>query len=1253
MNAVRSGLLAVAGLLALPALGAPRPNLNAALAVPPHTAPPLAPGRAPRATVTSFDPRTGTPTFLIAGPQAKGTMGAARALATPESAARFWLSRQAPRYSVSEEALASEAVRHVHDLGRGGVVVTLRQQVGGVEVFHSDTKVLLDRGYDLVAIGGHPHPAAVPGGKKGTFRWSGTDAVVQAVKDLEGVALSAPDLTQVERRQPPYAFWRLSAAASSRAGLRFLEPARVKRVYFPLGDRLVAGYFVELLTQRGEAGLGAGAAPSSAYDYVVSAEDGAVLYRQNLTRSAAFGYRVYADPSGDHRPWDGPLVDATPYPSPGPDGTFPATAAPNLITLDGFNAPHDPWLDASATVTTGNNVDAYTDDDAPDGFSVNDVRAAVNGSATFSYVFDLGAEPQLNDSQKMAAVTQLFYVTNWLHDWWYDSGFNEAAGNAQTDNYGRGGVAGDPLHAEAQDGAPSKMDNSNMSPMSDGTSPRMQMYLWSPVVTGSLHDAVTGQDLPDLNFAQFGPTSFTASGALVATVPADGCSPLTNDVNGKVALAQRGACSYEAKVLAAQDAGAIGVVVVNNVPGAAPPMGNDASINTPAVIGVISVDQEEGATLSTELGQGPVTLTLTRNTGPRVDGDLDGTIIAHEWGHYLHLRQVACGSDQCGAQSEGWGDFTALQMVVREGDNLDGTFPLGQFAMQGLGGDPGYFGIRRYPYSVDFSKDPLTFQDITSGQALPAGAPVSPTAAGDNSEVHAAGEVWASMLFEGYVSLLKESQKPSPRYTFDQARRLMADYVEGGLQLAPADPTYTEQRDAILAAAAAADPQDASLLAQAFARRGAGTCAVSPARDSSDFAGVVEDFTVQPVLHLDSVRMDDAVGSCDSDGVLDVGETGKVHLVFSNRGGADFSGDVTVSTTGEGLHFPAGAQASFVAPAGGQVTVDVDVSLDASAASPAVFPLHVELAPAASCDGSTGADATTLLNYDVTLASSATDTVEATPSAWTVTGTQGPDVWTREQTAADAHAWRGVDFGSPSDTALVSPPLQVSSTEPFTLAFDAAYQFETSGGTYWDGAVLELSTDGGGTWVDVSTYGDPGYGGTIGDPTDGAHNVLKDRQGYVDHNASYPAADRITVDLGTSLAGQTVQVRFRIGSDDASGAAGMLLDNLAFTGITNAPFPSLVPQATGCEVPDGGTPDAGSDAGVSDAGTADGGTRDAGVSDSDSDAGVNALPDGGLSGKPETAEGCGCQSGDAGFGPTLPLFALVGLFWLRRRRVRA
>jgi L-aminopeptidase/D-esterase-like protein len=42
----------------------------------------------------------------------------------------------------------------------------------------------------------------------------------------------------------------------------------------------------------------------------------------------------------------------------------------------------------------------------------------------------------------MAALTQLFYTNNWLHDAFYDAGFNEAAGNAQQDDFGRGGLGG-------------------------------------------------------------------------------------------------------------------------------------------------------------------------------------------------------------------------------------------------------------------------------------------------------------------------------------------------------------------------------------------------------------------------------------------------------------------------------------------------------------------------------------------------------------------------------------------------------------------------------------------------------------------------------------------------------------------------------------------------------------------------------------------------------------------------------------------
>jgi hypothetical protein len=101
-------------------------------------------------------------------------------------------------------------------------------------------------------------------------------------------------------------------------------------------------------------------------------------------------------------------------------------------------------------------------------------------------------------------------------------------------------------------------------------------------------------------------------------------------------------------------------------------------------------------------------------------------------------------------------------------------------------------------------------------------------------------------------------------------------------------------------------------------------------------------------------------------------------------------------------------------------------------------------------------------------------------------------------------------------------------------------------------------------WKDISTYGNPGYGGTIGDPQNQAKNVLKGRQGYVATNPSWPSTDAVTVNLGTVLAGKTIRVRFRIATDDAVGDVGWQIDDIAFQGITNMPFASLVPNQTAC-----------------------------------------------------------------------------------------
>ncbi|HLP55298.1 MAG TPA: PA domain-containing protein [Fluviicola sp.] len=70
------------------------------------------------------------------------------------------------------------------------------------------------------------------------------------------------------------------------------------------------------------------------------------------------------------------------------------------------------------------------------------------------------------------------------------------------------------------------------------------------------------------------------------------CAPITNDVSGKIALIYRGSCEYGSKALRAQNAGAIAVIIVNNIAGPPVPMGagaDGASVTIPVVM-VSNVD---------------------------------------------------------------------------------------------------------------------------------------------------------------------------------------------------------------------------------------------------------------------------------------------------------------------------------------------------------------------------------------------------------------------------------------------------------------------------------------------------------------------------------------------------------------------------------------------------------------------------------------------------------------------------------------
>lgn len=1158
---------------------ADRPAYHAAFdpAVSNSVAPPTvrsSAGRARDALVAHRDPRTGAPTFAWGS----ATTAPPPAGIGPEQAARDHLAAYAEVYGVAPGALASLELDQVHDVGRGGIVVTFLQVVDGVPLFHHHVKLLLRRDLSLVAIAGAPHPAAVSSPKAaGVFALSQQQALSKALLDLYSVKIEPASLVEHgEPTAPPYARWDLGTSTSGPKGaLRFDRPARVRPVLFPLPDRLVPGFYVELFARE----LTGIAAVGDAYGYVVSARDGSILYRASLKQSDSYGYRVFADAAGDVRPTDGPIADFTPHPTGTPDGSYPAFAAPALVTIEGFNQFTDPWLPPAATETLGNNVDAYTDHDNPDGFSAGDLRATTTSAGVFDRVYDVTKPPLDSPAQSMASVTDLFYVNNWLHDWFYDSGFDEVAGNAQQSNYGRGGAEGDPLHAEAQDGVLiGSKNNANMSTPEDGAPPRMQMYVWDGKDIHSLHITPPNQDLT-AQPAGFGPQNFNLSAGVVlgddgSGTVTDACQNIVNNVAGKIVLVDRGTCTFESKAQRVENAGGVGLLVANNQPAGLPGMGDDGAIvaNIPA----FGISQADGTALKASLMNGAVTATMARVAAVDVDGTIDNTVVAHEWGHFIHHRLVSCGLSQCGGQSEGWGDFNALMMTARAGDNVGGTFAAAIYASIATD-NAGYFGIRRMPYSTDMAKNPLTFKHITTGEPLPNGPPMSSTVP-DNAEVHNTGEVWATMLWEGYASMLAAAQGASPPYTFAEARRRMADYVVAGMKLAPQEPTFTEQRDGILAAAYTADAADGLLLAQGFAKRGAGSCAVSPAKDSTDNSGVVESFTLAPDLVITGVTVDDGVSSCDNDGILDAGETGHVTVDIVNRGGGAAQNTlVTIDSATVGFSFPNGTQITLpdLTPyTTGKAVFEVTIDPAVTPAGPLDFSLTVD--NAAGCTPSVGLTSQVAVDYDNVPGSSATDTFESDLDIWTTEGTKPDAVWQRIVDLAPNHVWHGTDVAGITDTALVSPPVPVGNAGPLVLSFNHRHQFETSNGPtiYWDGGVVEITTDAGANWQDVSGFGAIGYGGTLSNQ---ANNPLSDRNAFVDQNASWPAFDAVTVDLGSGFAGQTVQIRFRLGTDEAASAFGWEIDDVALQGITTTPFPTVTADGTVCPVPLPPTANAGPD----------------------------------------------------------------------------
>jgi len=401
-------------------------------------------GTGSRAT---WDERFGTPRSLrresgyLTGP----TSG------SPVTVARAFLAANSAAFRLNSAEVAALAVNRDHALpGTNTHVVTFVQTFDGRPAVRGGRlTVSVTPDGRVLSYAGDPVGG---GGLGGAYSLSASDALLKVAGVLApGSGLEA---TQTGTKAGYSVF-----ARSTLAG-----PSYVKAVAFPTKDGARAAYRVQFVKALDEA-----------WDVVVDASSGAVLYRASLVEHESDG-TVYENYPG--APKGGTPVNRSFGPTPeSPTGYVDPTG-----------------ILGTGITTLGNNASTYANYSNFIG-PVDQGPRPVSPTGSFNYVYTNQwaatkgqTVPPSYVEDLSPAATNLFYQHNRIHDELYGFGFTESAGNFQVDNAGGGGQGGDPIlglvHAgAASGGAPTYTgrDNAYMLTLDDGIAPWSGMFLWEPI----------------------------------------------------------------------------------------------------------------------------------------------------------------------------------------------------------------------------------------------------------------------------------------------------------------------------------------------------------------------------------------------------------------------------------------------------------------------------------------------------------------------------------------------------------------------------------------------------------------------------------------------------------------------------------------------------------------------------------------------------------------------------------------------------
>ena len=762
--------------------------------------------------------------------------------------------------------------------------------------------------------------------------------------------------------------------------------------------------------------------------------------------------------------------------------------------IDGFDG-------AEYTITRGNNVWAYEDVDGNNG----DGYSPDGGSELyFDYPFD---EDSSHAHNQDAAITNLFVWNNYMHDFLYQYGFDEESGNFQESNYGRYATGeGDYVNAHAQDGGGT--NNANFATPPDGANPRMQMYLWGVSASGNtlkIFDPSTSEGTYQVFGANFGdPLGDKAvKGKLVMVDDGTdnstlGCEDLVNgeEINGNIALIERGTCLFVDKVRNAQDAGAIAVIIFTDNRATQTIFGTNAGdISIPSVM----IERNLGLALMNEIESKDIEVSLySRSAIGGFDGDFDNGVIAHEYGHGISIRLTG-GALNSGCLSnveqmgEGWSDFFSLVTTHNKDDKATdlrgiGTYVRGQ-ATTGA-------GIRPYPYSVDQNRSMYDYEDIAV-----------------LSVPHGIGSVWCAMLWDMYWNFIDKYGFDEDIYNGTGGNNMAIQLVVDGMKLQPCNPGFEDARDAILLADELNNKgKNQKLIWEAFGGRGLGWDA--DGGDPNDRTDGRNGFEIPP-----KYRGIIAVEKTALDRISEEEEL-VYNVSWANESGQTYYNVVVVDTIPELLELDESSLDCAWEVNGNILTMTLD-SMPAGTSFECSYTTTIKPGLHSKIFAEDGAES------DVD---------------WTVVMESGSNPWRIQGTlvAEGSFAWYvdNVDYESEGSLVYNVGVVEEGANLSFQHYFNTSFRR--------DGGVVEISADGGATWDDAGPYFvENGYTGNIA-----VSQPLRGRDAFTGSSSTFI---RSQIDL-FEFAGQSIQVRFRFATDRVTGGEGWYVDDLQvvrFSGVTN------------------------------------------------------------------------------------------------------